>query len=359
MSTSREDVIKRVPFSTLNLNDPFFSSLRGSYCGFDEWFQRKATSHAEAYIAWDRGSTGIIAMLYLKKEDGSDTDVTPPLKGNRLKIGTFKVDFDHHTSLGKRLLAIALRKFARENYCYVYVTMFENSTTSSLENLLGKYGFVAVGKKENEIVLAKKRPKSFSSNYNPYTFFPFVDTNAASNYLLSILPKYHLRLFGEVQLRSEQSIPISDEAPINTIEKIYLSGSSAAQELSSGDHIAIYRTGDGHGPARYRAIISSICTVTDVHHISSFSSKDAFFKFIKNKSVFTKNELDTFWNSKKYPWVVSFLFNFPLTTYPNRDRLLKEGIIEEADRTVCNRISRQNFEKILEIGKANEGYVIN
>ena len=106
MLVERDDAIKLVPFANLDLSDSFFDSLRTAYNGaeFDRWFQKKALSNENTWVVLNHDEK-IQAMLYLKKEDGKDDDVTPPLTGKRLKIGTFKVDFSHHTSVGKRLLA--------------------------------------------------------------------------------------------------------------------------------------------------------------------------------------------------------------------------------------------------------------
>ena len=104
----QDDYIQQLPFSEVNLDDPFFDSLKYSYLGFDEWFSRKALDGECAYFAFD-SRNNLIAMLYLKEESGLEEGVTPRMDFPRLKIGTFKVDFDHHTGIGKRLLAIALR----------------------------------------------------------------------------------------------------------------------------------------------------------------------------------------------------------------------------------------------------------
>lgn len=92
----QDDYIQPLPFSEVNLDDSFFDSLRCSYAGFDEWFNRKALGGEYAYFAFDSRSN-LIAMLYLKEERGLEEGVTPRMDFPRLKIGTFKVDFDHHT----------------------------------------------------------------------------------------------------------------------------------------------------------------------------------------------------------------------------------------------------------------------
>lgn len=140
MSNEKEDPIKHRLFADVPSSDRFFDSLREAYPGFDDWYLGKAASGERAWFAFDDAGS-VIAMLYLKPEDGQDTDIEPVITGKRLKIGTFKVDFDHHTSIGKRLLARALRKFAVGRYEYAYVTMFDADNTKALRGMLQQYGF--------------------------------------------------------------------------------------------------------------------------------------------------------------------------------------------------------------------------
>lgn len=216
----QDDYIQRLSFSEVNLDDPFFDSLKYSYLGFGEWFSRKVLDGECAYFAFD-SRNNLIAMLYLKEESGHEEGVSPRMDFPRLKIGTFKVDFDHHTGIGKRLLAIALREFARSGQNFVYVTMHQNENTSSLAKLLKKYGFSNWGFKEQETVLFKTLPCSDDDAFSRY---PFVSRSLGNCWVLSILPEYHKRLFGDVYLTSESGQPIYDERCLNSIEKIYLSG---------------------------------------------------------------------------------------------------------------------------------------
>jgi hypothetical protein len=296
-------------------------------------------------------------MLYLKDEDGTDEDTTPRLTLKRLKIGTFKVNFEHHTQLGKRLFAIALRRFAEGDYAYIYVTMFKAPNTVTLQKMLRQYGFSRGGTKGREIFMAKRRPHD--SETDPSSLFPFVRTRSGTDYVLAILPKYHAKMFGEVDLRTEIRMPVLDEAPTNSIEKVYLSAAHNAPRLQKGDHIVTYRMTDNLGPAQYRSLVSAVCTLTEVRNISTFGTEQEFLDHLKGRSVFTDEELHRFWITKRYPWILSFLFNFPLKTYPTRGKLLEEKLIPSG-QLVCEPLSKTAFRRIIELGGvADEGYVID
>lgn len=356
MRTLRPDSISLVPFSDLDLDDPFFDSLRESYEGFDSWFARKAAEGEGVFVSFQDGM--LTAMLYLKEESDTDDCVAPPLSGRRLKIGTFKVDFRHHTGLGKRLLSRALRRFAEGRYPYVYVTVFpDRPNTGGLCRLLGEYGFYRFGAKGDELVFRKDRPKPPLGG-DSHAEYPFVDIGSGSKWILSILPEYHIDMFGDVNLRSEWGIPVEDSRSLNEIEKVYLSGSPNAQQLACGDRLVIYRTGDGKGPAEYRSVASSICTVSGVRHISEFHSFGDYIEYVEGRSVFSREELVGFWKSGKYPWVITFLYNFSLRRYPTRRALRENGLLP-LGRIVCERIDDRTFSGILELGRADEGYVVN
>lgn len=355
----REDAIKdpihQVPFSELKLDDPFFDSLRETYApGFDPWFKKKSETGEKTWIAKDEHGK-LVAMLYLKFEDDREERTNPPLTRPRLKIGTFKVDFEHHTSVGKRLLAIALRTFAESGRPYVYVTMYDTANTKGLRLMLGQYGFTRIGDKGDEQVWAKRRKPNATT---PYETFPFIMRGRGGYHVLSIYPKFHERMF-PIRLRDEADRPVRDNVASNTIEKVYLSGAWNAPTMKPGDYVAIYRTKTQHAAARYSSVISSICTITDIRDINSFDGKDDFINHIRGRSVFTQQELEDFWNRKRYRWVISMLFNFPLERCPNRERLIAAHVIDANEQITCVPISEHQFGTILRLGETNEGYVVN
>lgn len=357
--SKREDPIVLRNFSDLRLDDAFFDSLRSSYDGFDEWFHKKANQGESAYVVVGGGNT-ISAMLYLKEELGQDASIEPTLSKPRLKIGTFKVSETHHTSVGKRLLAIALRRFAKGNFDYVYVTMFDAGNTRPLRGLLEDYGFKEMGAKGKEKVLFKHRPRPGLAS-SPSFDFPFINARAGRDYLLAIFPKYHDRLFGDMDLRQQRRKPIQDARVVNTIEKVYLSAAENGKELKPGDHVVSYRTKDpkSGSSAFHSSVISSIGTITDVTNINSFTTVTDFLSFIKGRSVFTEEELRRFYSEKKYPWIITFLYNFRFRRYPPRKELLEKEIISTAKRIVCLPIAKERFLETLKLGRVDESYIIH
>ena len=90
-------------FSTLNIEDTFFDSLKESYPEFRKWFNKKAISGESAYVFFNEDGK-ILDFLYLKIEEEEMKDVIPaqPVK-KRLKVGTFKI-LPRHTRRGERFM---------------------------------------------------------------------------------------------------------------------------------------------------------------------------------------------------------------------------------------------------------------
>ena len=88
--------------ANLNLNDPFFDSLKADYKEFPEWFDKKSKAGEYGFVTVEKGL--IQGFLYLKIEDEQVNDVTPTLpKCKRIKVVTFKIN-PHGTRLGERYL---------------------------------------------------------------------------------------------------------------------------------------------------------------------------------------------------------------------------------------------------------------
>ena len=97
--------MKRKTFAEIDLNDPFFQSLKDDYPEFEQWFKRK--NNQDAFVQYDDNNR-VIGFLYLKIEQGDVSDVNPIIQANKiLKVGTFKIDA-HGTKLGEQFIKVIL-----------------------------------------------------------------------------------------------------------------------------------------------------------------------------------------------------------------------------------------------------------
>lgn len=347
------------PFSEIDLSDSFFDSLRTSYPEFDQWFRKKATAGDSAYVFYSKDG-GVSDFLYLKLEDEEITDVLPVLPQNRrLKVGTFKL-LSRGTRRGERFMKKIMDRAVAESVDEIYVTIFPTEGLQYLIKSFEKFGFVHVADKphENNIseyVLVKNLSELTGDIIKDY---PFVRTDNTNKYLLSIKPEYHTRLFPDSILNNESYDLVQDITPTNGIYKIYICWMPDVSSLKRGDIIVIYRTSDGLGSAYYRSVATSICTVLEIKDYRDFSDLNDFLNYTKY-SVFSESDRQKWYQNRKDFIVIKMLYNVAFTKRVIRKDLLeKVNISSEAYWGFCP-LSEDQFNKIIELGEADERYFIN
>ena len=342
--------------ANLNLNDPFFDSLKADYKEFPEWFDKKSKAGEYGFVTVEKGL--IQGFLYLKIEDEQVNDVTPTLpKCKRIKVGTFKIN-PHGTRLGERYLKkifdYAIINEAKE----IYVTIFPKH--QALKQLFEKYGFEIVGKKNTNNGSEEVFVKSMINNIGDViSDYPIVLSKGVSKYLLSIYPEYHSRLFPDSLLNNENYDIIKDVSHTNSIHKIYICYMDVSA-LKAGDLIVIYRTSDGNGPAYYRSVATSVCVVEALKQKSDFANLADYLSYCKDYSVFDEKELTDFYNQKrKHFFVIKMTYNVAFAKRVNRKVLLEQAGLDPNAYWGFMQLSDKQFEDILKLGQVSESIIIN
>ncbi|WP_249935019.1 hypothetical protein [Azotobacter chroococcum] len=246
-----------------------------------------------------------------------------------------------------------------ENADDAYVTVFEKHT--GLISLFERYGFTRHGSKTTqngiEWVLVKKLTHIET---DPIRRFPAVLGGGTDKYLLAIYPEFHTRLFPDSILRNEDAeLIVRDISHTNSIHKVYICAMPKVMEMQCGDILVIYRTGDGQGAARFRAVATSICVVEETRNIVEFSSLDDFLRYCEPHSVFSKEELIEFYQRRKYPYIIKFMYNIAFSRRPNRGRLIDEIGLNESERWGCLRLTNDQFKAIAQMGSVHESLIID
>lgn len=311
------DYLLKKTFQEINHGDSFFESLKQDYREFEEWFKRKEDE--DAYVLYSDES--IAGFMYLKLENEETLDVDPPIPaGRKIKIGTLKIDA-HGTLLGERFIKKALDHAIAESATSLYITIFERH--ESLVNLLDEFGFSQWGTKVTangkELVLLKKLDNLTGDLRRDY---PLIRTGNNQKFLLSIYPKWHTKLFPDSILKSESYHAIQDTSHTNSISKTYVCFMDLSQ-LQTGDILIIYRTSDSLGPAFYRSVVTSVCTVEDIKRKSEFTSPEEYIRYTEPFSVFNKKELGSWWNKGTRLYVIKMLYNAAFSR-----RLIRKDLIE-------------------------------
>lgn len=342
-------------FKDINLSDPFFDSLKEDYDGFIEWFKRKSEKDEVAFVQYNTKKE-LQAFLFLKIEEGVLDDVFPNRPdAKRLKVGTFKIDA-HNTKLGERFIKKIMDIAIVKNVQEIYVTIFSKHV--GLVRLLEKYGFANLGKKVEEEVLIKDLMHLSGNQLKDY---PLISLKNKRKFLLSIYPKYHTRLFPDSILNNEEEYKydlVKDVSYTNSIHKIYLCFMPDTAYLKQGDLIAIYRTNDYQGAARYRSVVTSICEIEEVRTKSDFANINDFITYANAYSLFEEKDLKD-WYRQDSVIVLKMTYNIALTKRVTRGYLLDNLGISPNLYWGFFRLTDDQFQGILDKGEINENIIID
>lgn len=341
-------------FADIDLDDTFFDSLKKDYPGFDNWFEKKTKDGSKAYVQYTNRT--LQAFLYLKNESGEAlTDVSPARPACcRMKVGTFKIDA-HNTKLGERFVKKVMDAALYMKADEVYVTIYPKH--EGLIRILQRYGFDEGGRKGDELVLVKNMKVLTGDILKDY---PLLKTMGKRKFLLSIYPKYHTKMFPDSILQNEEGVKyelIKDVAHTNSIHKVYVTSMTDAAQLQSGDLVAIYRTNDGAGPARYRSVITSICQIEEVKSNRDFGNVEEFLAYANYYSIFDTNELKQ-WFGKKDFTVLKMTYNIALTKRVTNGYLVDE-LKMTPDYWGFFQLTDDQFDAILKKGEIDESIIIN
>ncbi|EJV8346273.1 hypothetical protein N7X89_004883 [Escherichia coli] len=346
-----------VEFGKVDLSDVFFDSLKNDYPTFESWFLKKRNE--KAYVSYDDYGK-IDGFLYLKIENEELNDMTPsfPMK-KRLKCGTFKIDA-RGTKMGERFVRKIFDFAMPHDIQEVYVTIFDKH--QGLIRLLERYGFKLCSRKNLETENGCEGVYFKDFNWKPsaaafYNNYPMIKMNGR-NFLLAIKPEFHSRLFPESILKNENDSILEDVTYTNSIHKIYIGAMKGMELLQPGDNIIIYRTTDGQGAAKYRSVVTSVCTLQEYKNIREFLSYDEFKSYCGGASIFSDEELHAYYSKCYPPHVIKLTYNFPLQKRIIRDELLSIlGYTPSYSGFFT--LSDVHFKAVLSAGKVNENFIVD
>ncbi|NLK94700.1 MAG: N-acetyltransferase [Clostridiales bacterium] len=340
-------------FEKINLQDPFFDTLKENYKEFSDWFSRKSNEGDSAFIQLVNNT--LEGFLYLKIENGPITDVEPELKIDKaLKIGTFKIS-PHGTRLGERFIKKSLDYAINNNISIVYVTIF--SEHDYLIKMFIKFGFNIYGSKKTQNGIENVLVKDLSKvSHDILKDYPLINCNSRAH-LLAINPKYHTKLFPDSKLFNEKFDIIKDVSHTNSITKIYIAKMYSLARIKVNDNLVIYRTSDRPKQARFRSVATTICTVEDIRTLNSFNSFDELIKYCKNYSIFTNDEIKSYYNSNQTYYAIKMTYNVSLAK-----RIIQGDLIDTVSLNPSywgfESLTTTQFNDIISLGNVNEGYLL-
>lgn len=129
--------------------------------------------------------------------------------------------------------------------------------------------------------------------------------------------------------------------------------------MKRGDQVVIYRTSDGQGPAQYRSVVTTMCTIFDVKTRGDFKRNEAEFMEYTKYSIFGKENLRSWF--RKYPnlVVIKMLYNAAFTKRVIRKDLVEQVGLDAQARWSLLLLTDKQFKKMVELGQADERYIID
>lgn len=345
-----------IKFSSINLNDTFFDSLKSDYSEFSNWFAKKGELGEEAFVQY--GEQGdLLGFLFLKDESQEiDNKITPLMETKkRLKVGTFKI-VPHNTRLGEKFIKKIMDYAVYGGYEEVYVTIYPKH--ECLINLLTKYGFKHYGEKLKELVLIKNFSTCIGDMLSDY---PLIQPKHKRKFMLSIYPKFHTQLFSDSILKNEVRNAedlVKDVSFSNSIHKVYICFMPKTANLKKGDILTIYRTNDGMGSARFRSVVTSVCQVEEVKTKNDFMSLDDYLNYCSSYSIFPKDDLRKWYRNDNLV-VIKMTYNIALAKRLTRGMLLDEAKISPTIYWGFFQLTDDQFDYILKKGNVNENFIID
>lgn len=354
-------------FAEINLDDPFFDSLKSDYpgnansTGFIEWFHNKAREGKKALVFED--DQGVGAFIYLKPGECEEIklkDGTSLPAVGRLKISTIKIDERYRNQrIGEGALGLTLWEWRDLGTNEIYLTVFEKH--ASLIWLLVKYGFSLVGENLNgeRVYLKDRRNLDFS---DPCKAFPFLSNRVDHAGCIAIDMEYHDTMFASSELANTLQERV-DRSVANGLKKVYI-GSPYSLAFQVGDPVFVYRKFTGtRGRPGYKSCITSYCLVTRIERIKTrgreLMSYEQYRHIIGNKSVFSDQDLIEKYNSSDDLTLIELLYYGFFGAGNNVNWVwLKNNDCWPGTHPLNFRYSRKQFDRILREGNVNVENVI-
>lgn len=349
----------------LNINDPFFESLKEEYEDFKSWFTQISKSGRKCYVH-HKENNQIGALLIYKIED-EILDSSPILpKKRRLKLSTFKVSHLGN-KIGELFIKLAVNYARINNLKEVYLTHYVTNDVDYLVELIESYGFQkkAILNQTGEAVFVKKLEVSDESigKLNPAeiskTYFPtFYDGEGVNKFIIPIQSKWHEKLFtdyhrtrvGDRRKKGRQPTLIEFAGQFviegNTIKKSYICH-APSNKIASGDILLFYRSGDEKAITSL-GIVEKVC--------KGKHTPDEITQIVGKRSVYLDWEIANL--AQKSTLIILFTFHFHLPHQLKYANLEEWSILKGPPQRLME-ISHDKYLIVKEQGMIDERFTID
>ncbi len=349
----RPPALKEELVHNLNMNDPFFDSLKEEYSEFETWFKKISREGRRCWVHF-REDNMIGALLIYKVED-EPIDSDPPFPAKkRLKISTLKVTHMGY-KIGELFVKLSIEYSIKNDLAEIYLTHFTQPNDYLLD-LITEYGFikVAMNRRGEDVFVKKLLPdvkmiKSLPPIEISKKFYPnFYDGIKINKFVVPIRPKYHDRLFIDYTGRQTTLPEHTGEFIIegNTIKKAYLSHSRTTK-ISSGDILLFYRSRDTQE-------LTSLGIVESVY--TGLKERTEFMRRIGKRTVYSLKEIEEI--VKKPTMILLFTWHLHLAN-PLKLADLKEAHVLTGAPQSITKISHEKYLLVKSRGGIDERFTLD
>jgi len=303
----------------VDVEDPFFDSLRADYPPFDKWLRGCQEQHRQCWVIRAEGRR--LAALCLIKDEQN----TVGLEGKILKLCTFKVAPEHRgRRLGELLLKSAFAHAFANKHDAIYVTAFEKQ--EELINLFEDFGFQEHGRNERgELVLVKHLRQTTDSSLSPLEFHvrygPPAMRLTEPAFVVPIEPRFHHLLFPDAD--AQLGLQAGSHPFGNGLRKAYLC------------RAPIRQIGPGAPLLFYLSQSKSAVTVIGVAE-ETVVSRDAeeIASAVGKRTVYSMRDIEKFCSSSE---VLAILFRQAMRVEPRPitlTELVQNGVLRAAPQSI-------------------------
>ncbi len=274
---------------TDQLAGPFFNSIRADYDGFDDWFRRRAMEGRRAWVYRDGTNQAIAAIcIYTVQTDETITDNGEVLKGDALKLCTFKVgEAVRGRKVGELFLRAAFQ-YATDHQCESIFLHANDEQHTHLANLIEDFGFRHAGLYQGDGVYVKAHPIDPPAlQMDPFDYmrlyYPhYMGSIDIQKFLVPILPQFHDILFPDYQNPGHALPEGHPQRHVgNAIKLAYLCHTPSKQPRP-GDIVLFYRSHD-------------MCAVTTLGVVESYQwseSAGEIARIVSRRTVYSDRQIE-------------------------------------------------------------------
>ena len=167
---------------------------------------------------------------------------------------------------------------------------------------------------------------------------------------MPIYPKYHTSLLPDSILKTENEVDFMTNVPHRyALQKVYISWGQE-RNIDPGDIILFYRTGNEGTSKKYSSVLTTVAVIEEIRRDFNTKSKEEFLAHCQNRSVFSIDELNEFWNKHRYNlMILKFIFVKSLVRRPILGFLWDNNIIEGGSGPrPFTKINDDQFEMIMQ-----------